>query len=118
MSDQPLTEDTPQWLQEARARELAQFAVGTQVVVTLNGECRRGVWHGEQEIGVRGTVIGTDATNHGTGHCIAVWYDQPLPVRGNVGYYTPGELRVFDVLAEIEKLKREYAACTIPGKSR
>lgn len=91
------------WLQQMRERELAQFPVGAEVVVRLNGECPRGLWHGDQEEGMRGIVVGTDATHGGPGHVLAVCYRQPLPVRGQVGYYTPGELRPFDIADEIAR---------------
>lgn len=109
--------DFDQWFNERRQRELDQFKVGTEVVVTLHGECRPYVKHGTQEIGVRGMVIGIE-DHAADGHTLMVYYRQTLRGKGICGYYTPGELRVFNMLTDIAWTDEERAAlmAAAPGQ--
>lgn len=91
-----MDDEQPQWLREMREREMAQFPVGQEVVVRLNGECREGVKHGTQEDGVRGMVIGIAERSD---HPIHVYFRRDLPLTHSwlrTNYYTPGELEPFD----------------------
>lgn len=94
--DQP-----PEWFTALQAHS---FAIGDEVVITLHGECPRGVHHGDQEIGVRGTVIGLDGGNGApAGHTVWVHFRHPLPVRGSSWYYAPGELQAFDLVESVSE---------------
>ena len=95
-------EHPPAWFTESQQ---APFKIGDEVTVTLNGECRRGVLHGEQEIGVRGIVIGLEQSPRvAPGHTVWVHFRHPLPVVGSSSFYTPGELVAFDPLSLFPEL--------------
>jgi hypothetical protein len=105
-----MASDEPQWFQDMRQRELDQFKPGTEVVVTLHGECKRGVLHGEQEIGVRGVVVGVKQDDN---HPLLVYFRHPLPLTRSLlrsSYYASGELKVFDLLTDIDWTDEERAA--------
>ncbi len=102
MSDDD-AQEMPAWLSEMRQRELDQFKVGDEVMVTLHGECNPYILHGDRERGVRGIVLSTTATHRGEEHPIWVMLRQPLGGMTS-SCYTPGELRKFDIMAEIQRI--------------
>ncbi len=88
------------WFREMRQRELDQFPIGTEVIVTLHGECPRGRKHGDRELGLRGMVLATDGGHHTNpdreGHPIWVTFRN-----GWSWFYAPGEIRQFDMLTDL-----------------
>lgn len=95
-------QEMPAWLSEMRQRELDQFQVGDEVVVAL-GECEIGKIHGDRELGLRGMVVATDGGHFTNPHPVThpIW----VSFRGGWSwFYAPGELRPFDIMAEIQRI--------------
>lgn len=110
--------DFDQWFNERRQRELDQFKVGTEVVVTLHGECKPYILHGEREIGVRGIVVSTDDDSRGRDHPIRVLFRHPLSPIFRSSAYAPGELRVFNMLTDIAWTDEERAELEAAADAR
>lgn len=101
-----------EWFTDMRQRELDQFKVGDEVVVTLHGECKPYILHGEREVGKRGIILSKTATHRGEDHPLWVMFHRPLDGRTTSLCYAPGELRHFDMLNDINWTPAERAALT------
>lgn len=105
-------EQPPAWFTESQR---GTFKIGDEVVVTLHGECHRGVKHGDQEIGIRGIVVATDDPGD---HPIRVYFRHPLPLTRSylrASSYTAGELKPFD-MAELMRAVFGDDACRAAGR--
>lgn len=106
-----------EWVRDLRQRELDQFPVGTEVIITLHGECRPYVKHGDREIGLRGMVVATDGGHRSNpdreGHPIWVTFRN-----GWSWFYTPGEIRPFDMLTDINWTPEERRALAAQGRKQ
>ncbi len=84
-------DQSPDWFFEMQARQAEALKIGTRVRVDL-GECRGiGRFHGTQEQGAMGTVIGTDSTEQ-DGHPYTVMFDRSLSALGYLSVYSASEL--------------------------